>query len=135
MKQIFSARISHSLENLEETSLLAEKSFRINNIDILDFYPLIHVINEIIGNTIISPEARKKNHYFELRIYLNSVITCVIEANKLELSSREFTIENGYINSAIYENKFDRINFKETANGTTLILKSRSLSYFRTFNN
>jgi hypothetical protein len=135
MKQIFSARINHSLQNLEETSLLAEKSFRTNNIDIIDFYPMIHLVNEIIGNTIISPLIRQKNKYFEIRIYLNSVITCIIEADELELASHEFTIENGSISSSFYENKIDKINYKHTERGSTLILQSKHLSYFKTFNN
>ncbi len=135
MKQIFSAKFGKSLQKLEETSFLIEESFRDNNIDSSDFYPIIHLITEIVSNTILFDKMLPSNSEFELRIYLNSVITCIVESNSLCLESTEFKILNGKLSSPFYEDKIERIDFKNKNHRSSVLFQSKSLQSFKTFYN
>jgi hypothetical protein len=135
MKQIFKTKFGQSLEKLEEASFKAEESFRSNNVSSSDFYPIIHFFTEVLSNTILFDTSLNPNSEFELRIYLNSVITCVVEGKSLYLKSNDFEIINGILKSSFYDGKIERINVKQDNNMSSLFMQSKGLNSFKTFNN
>lgn len=133
MKQILNIQIEPSFAAIEELSLKTEESFIKNNIDSLTYFPIIHFIDELLSNTVLFNKNLNKKHKIELRIYLNSVVTCILEAHSFHIESPYFDLKKGIINSSILANKIEKLEFKHKNNKSIVLLQSKVIEDFYFF--